>query len=124
MRTQFPLLASAARTADAATANIETGRGQRGLYVFVDVTAINATPVVTLRFQVTPEVPNSPFTIANIATDISATGEFVYYIGRDAVAANGITEIFAIPLPPVFRILMDHADADSITYSVQGAWVE
>lgn len=115
------VLASAARTATIQSAAL-SGIGDIGIYILVDTTATAVTPVVTLSVQVRNELASDWHNLFTSSTTITAVGLQAYYVGRsvgvDAGITNNLTGICAVPLPQQYRIVMTHADADSITYSV------
>lgn len=110
------LLASAARTADVSV-DFEPAIGVEQLLFEVDVTSVTLTPAVTLELRAI--MPSGALVVLGTATAaIAATGSFTYGFGLGADAA--LTEKFArIMLGGLaHRVTMNHADADSITYSV------
>ena len=115
------LIATAAHTADQTSAD-QKNHGWRGVQIFVDVTALSATPSVVPTLQIKDPSSGVYFDIAAFTpiTDVTGTGHYVYTILPGAVETIAATdhEIQALPLPSVWRLFMDHADADSITYSV------
>lgn len=117
-RGPFTVLASAARTADPDTKEFEAmGVEYRGLHLVIDVTAVAATPSVTVTVQGVDRVSGKVYTVLASAA-ITATGTTVLKVGPGlTAAANSVANDF---VPPIFRILADHADADSITYSIAG----
>ena len=107
-------LPSAARTVATNSADLGNPDG-RGVMVFLDVTAITLTPILTLSVQGKDPASGkyvTLFTGAAVST-ISTTTYVVY---------PGITETAnvdaSVPIPEVFRIAIAVADADSATYSV------
>ena len=106
------VLASETRTADA-TGSIYAGT-IGGLFV-IDVTAASATPSVVFTIRgITAEGNN--YTILQSAA-ITATGVTVLKVHPSLTAsANSVAKDI---LPGAIEVFADHADADSITYSVQ-----
>jgi len=104
------LYASEARTASV-TSSDKRNLGHRGIRVVIDVTAVSATP------SVTPKIEGK-----------TATGIYYTLFEGAAITGTGKTEILVFPgytvteankfLPLVWRLVLTHADADSITYSV------
>lgn len=111
------LLASAARTASTNSLDV-TNFNNRGIFIFIDVTAIVATPSVTVEVQMKDPVTSDYKSITPAMTAFTAVGESVYYVGPDATtnaALRGFQNLGA--LPRTFRVRFAHIDADSITYS-------
>jgi len=117
-RGPFTVLPSAARTAAPDTQEFEvSGVDYSGLHLVIDVTAIAATPSITVTVAGVDRLSGKVYTILASAA-ITATGTTVLKIGRAlTAAANLVANDF---LPPVFRVSVSHADADSITYSIAG----
>jgi hypothetical protein len=112
--TEETVLASAARTATVNSADF-VNYNARGVHVIIDVTAITATPVLTPKIQGKDPVSGNYYDIL-IGTDITATGTTVLkiYPGVSALAGGSAVDI----LPRTWRVRIEHADADSATYSV------
>lgn len=113
-------LASAARTAEANSADL-VNFNHRGVRVRVNVTAITDTPSITVNIQEKDSISGNYITILTSAA-IVATGQkttLVVYPGCAAVA-NAVADQ---PLPRVWRVNVAHADADSITYSIDYTYV-
>lgn len=107
------LLASAARTADA-TAEVQTSR-HKGAVVVIDVTAISATPSVVFTIRGSDPVSGQTWDIlASAAVTAVGTTVLKVYPALASVANDSENDV----LPPVWEVFADHADADSITYSV------
>lgn len=108
------LLASAARTTTTNSptqANIEA----RGCHVMINVTAIAATPSVVPKIQGFDPVAENWYDILE-GDAITATGKTVLkvypgIVGSPNASADDL-------LPKTWRVRMEHADTDSITYSV------
>lgn len=110
---EVTLLASAARTATVDGADQDNPEA-RGLHVTIDVTAISATPSVVAKIQGKDPASGKYHDILE-ATAITATGTTVLkvYPGIPVVAGGVASDV----LPKTWRLRMEHADADSITYS-------
>lgn len=115
------LLSSAARTADTNSSD-QTNYNARGAMFFVNVTATSATPSVTLNVQGKDPVSGNYFTIYTSAA-FTATGQFSYQVYPGASAAGALTGAAPLTIPRTWRVFMDHADADSITYSVGMSYI-
>lgn len=106
--------ASAARTATPSATDLKNISG-RGVTVVIDVTAASATPSVVVTIDGKCTLSGKYYNILTSAA-ITGIGTTTLRIYPDLtpsanVAVNSI-------VPRVFRIVVTHADADSITYSV------
>ncbi len=124
MAEEAVVLASAARTATLQSAEVLCPKQYSGMFLLVDVTAITATPVLTVNLEVHCDTINEWFTFFTASATITAISETVYFIGRGATASNGVAQVGGVTLPPDFRLNMTHADTDSATYSVTAQWVK
>ena len=107
-------LASAARTADH---NVPLQNGdQKGMLLVVDVTA-STTGTVTPRLQVEDAV-GTWVTIWSAAAAFGAVNTYSYLLYPGASGGN-LTEVDGIPITGRCRLLFDHTDATSITYSAR-----
>ena len=108
------LLASAARTADT-TAGPYSNPKHRGLHVIIDVTAAAATPSVVPHIQAQDPASGNWYDIL-VGVAITGVGTTVLkvYPGLAAVA----NQVADQGLPGLWRLFMDAADADPLTYSV------
>lgn len=107
------VIPSAARTADADfTFTCQT---IGGLFV-IDVTAVTATPSVVFTIQGVEPISGNTWTILQSAA-ITSTGTTVLRVHPSlTAAANTIAKDM---LPQAININCNHADTDSITYSVR-----
>lgn len=108
------VLASAARTATPDTQELEVA-GYRGLHLTIDVTAVDATPSVTVTILGVDRVSGKTYTILASAA-ITGVSTTILKVGPGLTAAANL--VANDVLPPVIRISAAHADADSITYSI------
>lgn len=111
----FEVLPSAARTADPDTIEFATGRWS-GMVLIIDVTAIVATPSITVAIQgVDSVVSGATYTVLT-SVAITAIGTTVMRIrpGGPVTANVATNEV----LPTTIRIVTTHGDSDSVTYSV------
>jgi len=117
--TEGTALASAARTASTTSATL-TNYNSRGLVLSLDVTATAATPSITVGVDILQPVSSAWRRVYTAAVAVTATGRADYQLGpgTDAAALGGYTDGENIWIPRSFRVAVDHADADSITYSV------
>ena len=107
-------LASAARTATTDSADLSNPDG-RGVWVVLDVTAITATPSLTVLIQAKDPASGKYVTLlTGAAVATVSTTTYVVYPGITETANVDVSA----PVPKTFRIRVTHADADSATYSV------
>ena len=117
--TEETILASAARTATTNSADF-TNYNARGAHFIVDVSAIAATPSITVTIQGKDPISSNYYDIL-VSSALTATGTTILkvYPGIGQVANGAASDI----LPRTFRVSVAHADTDSITYSVGAALV-
>lgn len=109
------LLASAARTASAASERVTVPDSAEGVVVFIDATAVTDTPSVVFTIQGYDEVADDYYDI--LASAAVATISFrALRVGQGLTAAANLVSGDAVPR--VFRVNAVNADSDSITYSV------
>lgn len=114
------ILASAARTATLNSADQINYNG-RGVIITLDVTAVSATPSITLRIQ-HKDNESSAYENLLIGAAVTAIGVHTYIVyPAVAAAAEDIVETIGFPLGRQWRVRVEHGDADSITYSVGAA---
>ena len=106
---------SAARTATSSVDRDDRHHPRVGMHLIIDVTAIAATPSVVPSIQGYDATSNKYYDIL-VGAAITATGTTVLKVFPGATpAANTVANDF---MPGRWRLLMTHADADSITFSV------
>ncbi|HEU5160335.1 MAG TPA: hypothetical protein VFU43_25275 [Streptosporangiaceae bacterium] len=113
----FEVLPPVARTVAPDTHEYQTS-GHRFLTLVVDVTAITATPGITVSVLGVDRASGKTWTVLTGAQLVAVTGATpqTLRVGPGLVAsANAVANEV---LPSTFRISVAHADADSITYSV------
>lgn len=112
------VLSSAARTSDPSIA-VQTNANARGVELFLNVSAVSATPSIVLKVEGRDPVSLGYFNLLT-SSAITAVGlyRFVIYPGIDAVANVKVNDV----LTRTWRCLVEHADGDSITYSI-GAYL-
>lgn len=106
--------ASAARTATVTSENLLNANG-REIDIVLDATAASATPSIVLTIDYLDRASGK---YVNLLTGAAVTGISTnrYRVHPNLTAsANSIAQA---QLPRTFRIVVTHADADSITYSV------
>ena len=106
------LLPSAARTAD--TTAEASSQGATGAHIVIDVTAVAATPSVTFTVRGVDPSGKTFDILSSAAVNSVSTTVLKIHPGLTG-AANQVANDM---LPPQFEVFCDHADADSITYSV------
>lgn len=111
------ILASAERATDTVSADQINYNGSR-LLLIMNVSAINATPIVTPTLWAKDSVSSEYFTVWMATTPLTAVGTTAYYFG-DGASGGSFTEILAFGLPSrTWVVTMLHDDADAITYTV------
>ena len=120
----YILIASSARTVDHSVdlRNV-LGSGPVpefvGMMLIVDVTARTLTPLVAPTLQV-PDGAGNHKTIHVLSQFGASVTQYAYLIHPNMLAADFAGDDQAqLPLPAEFRILFDHDDSNSITYSVR-----
>lgn len=111
---QLTVYSSVARTATPTAPTLGTS-GAHGLHVVIDVTAVALTPSVVPTIDGYDVLSDKWYTLLTGAA-ITATGTTVLkiYPGITATANVSASDI----IPSQIRVVMTHADTDSITYSV------
>lgn len=109
------VLASAARTATVESATF-TNYNARGAHIVIDVSAITATPSIVVKVQGQNPANLTQFYDILVSTAIVATGTTILkvYPGITTIPNASASDI----LPWGWRVRVEHADTDSITYSV------
>lgn len=115
MRQQpLTVYASAARTATP-TANELAAGSARGLHLVIDVTAVTSTPSVVPTIDGFDGLSGKWYNLLT-GSAITATGttRLTIYPGAATIANAAASDM----LPPRFRVVMTHGNANSITYTV------
>lgn len=111
---ELTVLASAARVATVNSADLKN-YNCRGVIVVIDATAEVDTASVVAKIQGKDPASGQYYTILeSAAIDAVGTRVLVVYPGV-TVAANLAA---SHPLPETWRVRLEHADADALTYSV------
>ena len=108
----------ALRTADT---NSELMGVNPKFYLVVDVTAIVSSPVITPKIELFDPVSGKYIAVWTAAATITTVSTTTYcFTDEDAPYASidNVTEIVELPVTDQIRVMMGHADADAITYSV------
>lgn len=117
------LLASAARTATTASAD-QTNYNARGVIVTIDVTAISASPSITMDIEFRENIAGRYESFLLTSAAITTTGVHSYIVYPGVGAASGdVVQVAGFPLGRTWRVNVTHADADSITYSVAASYI-
>lgn len=114
---EFGLLSSSARAATTAS-GLQTNYNSSRVHVIVDVTSITDTPSVEPVIQGYDSLSGKYYEIlrGTAITSVTGTGTYVFKVGPGLTPSAGA--VAADFLPRSWRVNMEHADADSITYSV------
>ena len=108
------VFASAARTATVSSADLVNDFG-KVCHVFIDVTAISATPSVVFAIEGKDATSGKYYTILTAAAMTTVTTKILRVGPGLTASANLIVNDL---LPRTWRVTATHGDADSITYSV------
>jgi len=113
----IPLLPSAARAVAQAyvSANQEARPGSSRLIVVIDATAVTATPSVVPKIQGYDPFADKYFDLL-VGAAIATVSTVVLMIGPGITVAANLAA--AVPLPPIWRVILTHGDTDAITYTV------
>jgi hypothetical protein len=120
--TEVTLLASAARTADTASAD-QTNYNHRGAIIWVDVTARAGSTTMTPYVQVKDPATDQYNTGWGGSAIDTADGTRVYYFYPGASTTASFSDETCLAFPRTWRFFLDHSDTDSITYSVGAAMI-
>lgn len=112
--TDRSLLASAARTATT-TSPTRLNASSRAGHFILDVTAIVATPSIVVEIQAEDDLSGQFYPLLTSAA-ITAVGTYVLRVGPGYTPVPNLTANDNLPLN--YRAVVTHADADSITYSL------
>lgn len=107
--------ASAARTATPDTIELELPRGTRYLTAVLDLTALAATPSLTMKIEGVDRVSGKVWTLIQDAA-VTTVSQSEVFVGPGLTAAANVTANMHVP--PVIRFTVTHGDSDSATYSV------
>lgn len=113
-KSQLTVYSSAARTATPTAPTLGTS-GAHGCHIVIDVTASAATPSVVPTIDGLDDLSGKWYTLLTGAA-ITGTGTTVLKIYPGITVAANVSASDIIPSQ--IRVVMTHADADSITYSV------
>jgi hypothetical protein len=108
------VLASAARTSAPGAVTLTNFNG-RAVYIIVDVTAIVASPSITVTIAGVDVVSGVAYTLLTGAA-LTGVGTTVYKVGAGLPNTANVSSNDYVPR--TFRISVSHLDGDSITYSI------
>jgi hypothetical protein len=127
-RRTVTLLESAARTETAVSSDVVLNGENlnvKGGYITLDVTAVLTTPVITLSVELKDPLSGQYETLVSATSGVTTTGTHTYLIYPGVgSAADDVTQVTEYVLPPIWRVQVEHADTDPITYSVGAALVQ
>lgn len=109
--TLFP---SAARTSTPTAVTFGASRA-KALYIVIDITAVTATPAVTVTVSGYDPVSGKTWTLL-ASTALATQGTTVLQIGP-GIAADA-NKAIAAHIPDFVRVAPSHGDSDSATYSI------
>lgn len=113
------LLVSAARTVDTYSPEMHNNARYKGIIIFFDVTVDGAAASVTPKIEMLNPATHEweAYLSGTAKADVADTQWVIYPL--DAIATPlGLTDESPTPLPLLWRLFMDAADADALTYSV------
>jgi hypothetical protein len=111
------LLPSAARTAQASTADF-INPGSRGIYVWLNVTAASGTGGLQVKVQAKDPASGAYSSLHASPTAIIATGQNIYVLYPSGTVITGTSTSYNAVLPRTWRVTVLVGDASSYTYSV------
>ena len=112
------LLSQESRTTEANSGDQLNSSG-RGLILFVRVYAITDTPSITPVLQIKDSISGAYFSVWSAQAAITAAGSYAYLFDLGGIGFGGnYTEAVNLRLGLVWRLIVEHADTDSIEYSV------
>ncbi len=107
-------LTSAARTTTTSSADLDNPH-KNGVHVILDVTEISGSPSITLKVEGKDPASGKYYSILEGAA-VTTAGTYVYKVFPGATsAANSVANDI---VPKTWRVTVEHANTDSITYSV------
>lgn len=120
--TEGTLLASAARTASV-TSPDQTNYNAKGILLFLNITAASGSGGLQVYVQAKDPVSGSYVYLTGVPTAITATGLYVYELGRGvgSTALSGNQQVNKRnegQIPRIWRGVVNHGDGSSYTYSL------
>lgn len=113
----FEVLPSSARTATPDTHEFELPAGVKYLTLVIDITAVTATPLVTVTVAGVDRISGKTWTVLASAV-LGTVATTLLRVGPALTAAVNLVANDMVP--SVIRITSSHGDADSATYSIAG----
>jgi hypothetical protein len=126
----FQILSAAARTTTTAGPSGQSLAAKpanaKALLILVNVTAITATPSVTVELRAR-DASGTGYALWASTAAITAVNVYAYWFRWGTTMASPavderVIEVVDRAIPDDWDINMIHADADSITYEVGGQW--
>jgi hypothetical protein len=108
------LYASAARTATPTAVDFDAGRA-KALFIVIDITAVTATPAVTVTVSGVDSLSGKVWTLLASAA-LATVSTTVLQIGPGVTAATNLAANAYIP--DFVRVAPTHGDSDSATYTI------
>ena len=116
MRVAFP---SAARAVQQTyTSDWFENLENRGALIILDVSAVTATPALTVKLQAYDPVSLEGRDVFSAAAAVATAVNGVYLLYPGAGTNATLTESVGGNLPTKYRVAVTHGDTDSATYSV------
>lgn len=113
------LLALEARTVDTYSPAMHNNKGYRGVVLFFEVTVDDAGASVVPYIQMyNPTARAWEAYLTGTAKDAVASTQWMIYPLDNLLAVIVLADESAAPLPTLWRLFMDVADANALTYSV------
>lgn len=119
------VFSSAARTADTSSAILYPPGWARGMLAVWNITAGSGFSA-ELAVEVILETPSTYGVVYDVGTAQSATGLYCVMVrpGSLTPGTGACLDAYAdTPLPRRFRLVVDHADATSVTYDLGVIWL-
>jgi hypothetical protein len=118
---QQTILPSASRTADSFT-HVSAESDAGAMYVVLDITSVPGAQTLTLNIRGKDTLSGQTFLLLQSAA-LSASGRYVYLVGRgNAAAGGGVTAVANLAIPPLMEFFVDHSAAGTWTYSLAVHW--
>ena len=113
--TTIQILPSAARTASPGPVQPRPNKFNRGVQLIVDVTAIAATPSITVSIQGKDQATGIWYSLLTSAAITTVSTNILRVEPAATPVANTVADA---GMPRIWRVNVVLGDADSITYSV------
>lgn len=120
------LLPSAARAvAQAYASDAQANHEAEGVLLTLAVSAVTATPALTLKVQYSPDGGTTwiDYFVVAAAVATAVNSSYLLYPGIVAAADGAVTESVNLPLPRLWRVAVTHGDTDSATYAVYAMYL-